>query len=229
MNVISHGIRLSILAVALLPASAAAAEETLTLNVTGANDEPLAYAVAYVTSPELAELAAEGPPPAGEVDQRDQQFRPHAQAVQRGTLVRFPNRDQVRHHVYSFSEAKTFELALYADESPRPIEFDETGVVILGCNIHDHMTGYLLVVNTPVFGSTNQEGVIRLTNVPDSADAVLRIWHPELGDNSRGVRVAMEEDAASIDVTLDVSDNPPEKPAGLGDRRRSLEDRFGDQ
>lgn len=224
MAVLPWGRVLAGLVAAMIAAPVAATN--LTITVTGAQGEPLRYAVAYVGSPRLAERAAAGARPEAVVDQRGQQFRPHTQAIQRRSTVRFPNSDQVRHHVYSFSEARTFELRLYADEPPRPIRFDREGVVILGCNIHDHMTGYLLVVDTPVFAAADRDGVIRLRGVPDDPQAVLRVWHPELGDQDSARRVSLDGDTR-IAVSLPVQDREPPEPAGLGDRRRNLQDRFG--
>ncbi len=66
------------------------------------------------------------------------------------------------HHVYSFSEAKTFELALYKGNAHPPLVFDRPGVVVLGCNIHDSMLGYILVVDTPHFASTDAAGALSL-------------------------------------------------------------------
>ena len=204
-----------------------AVAEDLSVTVTGENGAPLAYAVAYVRSPELASAAADGSRPPATIDQRDQQFLPHSKAIQRRTEVTFPNSDNVRHHVYSFSEPKRFELPLYGDETPSPIAFDTAGAVALGCNIHDHMLGYLFIVDTPVFGSADSSGHIRLEDVPvDDDDAELRIWHPGLGQDSNGEPVQWTA-GDDVQVTLPVVDEPPAEPEGLGGRRRNLDDRFG--
>ena len=84
-------------------------------------------------------------PREGIVDQVDQEFTPKVTAVLVGTPIRFPNHDNVRHQVYSFSPAKRFELPLYAGVPARPVVFDKPGVVVLGCNIHDWMVGYVYV------------------------------------------------------------------------------------
>lgn len=210
---------------ATMVCSPALQAKTLELSVTGADGEPLRYAVAYVESPDLEVQVEEESRPDGEVDQRDGQFMPHSQVLQRGTAARFPNNDQVRHHVFSFSDAKSFELPLFADEAPRPIHFDTAGVVVLGCNIHDHMIGHLLIVDTPIFGNADEHGLIRLDGVPDHAEATLRVWHPELGEDDMGITVEMNGDAA-LDVSMDVTDTPPPEPPSLRDRRRDLQDRF---
>ncbi|HJR71506.1 MAG TPA: methylamine utilization protein [Gammaproteobacteria bacterium] len=113
------------------------------------------------------------------MDQHDERFVPHVLVVQTGTSVLFPNNDDVSHHVYSFSPAKSFELGLYKGQVHPPIAFDEPGVVVLGCNIHDGMLGYILVVDTPYFALTNEEGIAVVEGVPDGAyDA--EVWTPRV-------------------------------------------------
>ncbi len=74
------------------------------------------------------------------------------------SYVQFPNKDNIRHHVYSFSAARKFELPLYSGTPAQPVLFDKVGVVKLGCNIHDWMIGYIYVTETPYFGKSNAEG-----------------------------------------------------------------------
>jgi hypothetical protein len=96
-----------------------------------------------------------------------------------GTEVAFPNRDSVRHHVYSFSPAKTFELKLYAGKPANPVVFDKAGIAVLGCNIHDSMVAWVVVVETPHHGVADASGSLRLDNVPPG-NYRLRSWHPGL-------------------------------------------------
>jgi hypothetical protein len=99
--------------------------------------------------------------------------------VTAGTSVAFPNRDTVRHHVYSFSPIKTFELKLYAGTPANPVVFDKPGIAVLGCNIHDQMAAWIVVVETPYYGRSAQAGVVIMNNVP-SGSYHLRVWHPGL-------------------------------------------------
>jgi plastocyanin len=112
------------------------------------------------------------------VDQIDRQFAPHISVIRTGTLVDFPNKDQIRHQVYSFSPTKPFTLKLYAGRSAPPVLFDRPGLVVLGCNIHDRMVAFVAVVDTPYFGRTGADGQLQL-NVPPGHYR-LRVWHPEL-------------------------------------------------
>jgi plastocyanin len=113
------------------------------------------------------------------VDQVDKEFVPRVLAVLAGTPVMFPNHDHVRHHVYSFSPAKRFELPLYAGVPAKPVVFDTPGVVVLGCNIHDWMVGYVYVSESPYFAKTSDDGKARLRDMPPGA-YVVRVWHPQL-------------------------------------------------
>jgi plastocyanin len=114
-----------------------------------------------------------------EVAQVAKQFVPSVLVVPLGSSVHFPNRDTVRHHVYSFSPAKTFELKLYTGTPANPVLFDKPGVVVLGCNIHDHMAAWVLVVETPYFGKTGANGDVVLINVVPG-NYRLRTWHTGL-------------------------------------------------
>jgi plastocyanin len=113
------------------------------------------------------------------VDQVNKEFVPYVLPVQVGTAVNFPNNDNIRHHVYSFSPAKTFELPLYAGNPAAPVVFDKPGVVALGCNIHDWMISYIYVTESPYFAKSGADGKASLTDLP-AGDYTLRVWHPRL-------------------------------------------------
>jgi plastocyanin len=113
------------------------------------------------------------------VDQRDKQFVPYVTAVQVGTAVSFPNSDNIRHHVYSFSPAKKFELPLYSGVPAEPVVFDKVGFVTLGCNIHDWMIAYVAVLPTPYFQVTRQDGRAVLKDLP-AGQYTVQVWHPGL-------------------------------------------------
>ena len=127
--------------------------------------------------------------PAGtqaEMGQRNRSFVPSLLVVQTGTAVQFPNFDTVRHHIYSFSAAKPFEIKLYAGTPAAPIVFDKAGTAVLGCNIHDRMTGFIHVVNTPHFAVTAKNGVATLDLPP--GDHTVQVWHAQMGDKQLPLR-----------------------------------------
>jgi len=120
---------------------------------------------------------ARGPLPTVTIAQRDRELIPYMTVVQVGTAIEFPNQDPFKHHLYSFSPAKTFEIKLYAGKPEKPIVFDKPGEVALGCNIHDWMEAYVLVVDTPYFAKTDARGRARIAHVPPGSYR-LRWWHP---------------------------------------------------
>jgi len=127
-----------------------------------------------------------------EIMQQGQEFRPYVTALVVGTAVSFPNRDTVQHHVYSLSQPKMFELPLYAGESKQAIVFDRPGVVALGCNIHDWMAAYIVVLETPWFARTGANGTATITAVPAGRYRA-EVWHPRLAKGeTRPVAVAAE-------------------------------------
>lgn len=110
------------------------------------------------------------------IEQKDKTFFPLVSVVQTGTPITFPNNDSVRHHVYSFSPAKTFELKLYSGTPGSPVVFDKPGTVVLGCNIHDQMVAFVQVVNTPYFGVTDRSGTVRLEGMANGG-YTLKAWY----------------------------------------------------
>jgi plastocyanin len=145
----------------------------LTVQVLDQTGNPLSNAVVYLES---SVKSSEKSPSEASIDQKNKQFSPFVSVVQVGTSVNFPNRDSVRHHVYSFSPAKTFELKLYSGIPAKPVLFDKPGTAILGCNIHDNMLAYIHIVDTPYFGKSDVNGMVKLTDLP-TGQHTLKAWH----------------------------------------------------
>ena len=116
------------------------------------------------------------PMPQVDIAQANRQFNPQITVITVGTAVNLPNFDTVRHHVYSFSPIKTFELKLYAGVPTAPIVFDKPGAAVLGCNIHDQMAAWVVVVDTPYFARTTASGEVHIEGVP-AGHYRLRAWH----------------------------------------------------
>ena len=129
----------------------------------------------------------------GVMDQRNNQFTPGVLAVRVNTLVYFPNSDDVRHHVYSFSPAKRFELRLYHGLTAEPVLFDKPGLVVLGCNIHDSMVGYIYVVESEFFAVTANSGQLGINNVP-AGDYRLQIQYPKLAQPYPEQKISLTND-----------------------------------
>lgn len=111
------------------------------------------------------------------LDQRNLSFYPHVLAVQVGTTVEFPNHDRVFHDVFSFRDAKKFELGLYPVGAVKPVLFDHPGLSRIFCNIHPHMAAYIMVVDTPYFGMSNQTGAFLIPQVP-AGPYTYHAWRP---------------------------------------------------
>jgi plastocyanin len=131
------------------------------------------------------------------MDQRNLTFVPRVLVVGVGTIVKFPNNDSVSHQVYSFSAAKRFQLPLYKGEVHPPVTFDKPGLVVLGCNIHDGMVGYIYVTDAPYFGKTEAAGNLQLKALP-VGDYRIIIWSPFIADPP-----------ASLVRNVHVDDNAP--------------------
>jgi plastocyanin len=140
------------------------------------------------------------------VDQIDKDFVPYVKPVLVGSLVRFPNKDNVRHNVYSFSPAKKFELPLYSGTAAPPVLFDKPGVVALGCNIHDWMVGYIYVAETPNFGKSAKEGRVTFKELPAGSYAV-RVWHPRMKESEESTvrRMVVTESGADVEWQLNLN------------------------
>jgi plastocyanin len=142
----------------------------------------------------------------GSIEQMDKTFIPYVSVVQAGTAVSFPNKDAVRHHVYSFSAPKVFDLKLYSGTPSQPVVFDKPGLVALGCNIHDWMLAYVLVVETPWFAVSKDRGNAVVENVP-AGDYNMLIWHPRMKEEMmQQIKVGAAAQAVRVRVTLSKPD-----------------------
>lgn len=188
---------LLVLAALCSPAAAAPVEVT----VTDAAGQALADAVVWVES--AAARAATRPLSGVEVVQQNRSFVPEVSVVTVGTPVSFPNRDSVRHHVFSFSPAKRFELKLYVGTPATPVVFDRPGVSVLGCNIHDNMAAWVVIVETPWFAKTDAQGRARLPEVPAGRHQ-LRAWHSGMAAGVPALQQALTVGADALRVAVQV-------------------------
>jgi hypothetical protein len=134
--------------------------------------------------------------------QDHEEFQPYVTAVVAGTRVSFPNRDKVQHHVYSQSKARKFEIPLYRGEAKEPVLFDQPGIVTLGCNIHDWMAAYVVVLATPYFAKSPGDGLVPLAALP-AGRYRLEVWHPRARETvSRDLVISGDPATQVISVTL---------------------------
>ncbi|GAA0670296.1 methylamine utilization protein [Sphingomonas insulae] len=191
----------SILAASVLMSlSAGAGAATVSITVRNADGSPLTDGVVLIDS-----TAAGRPVPHGPyvMEQKQIAFQPHVLIVPVGAQVAFPNRDLVRHHVYSFSKAKRFDLKLYGREDQRSIVFDTPGVVALGCNIHDTMSGFVIVTATPFYARTDTAGRVTIAGVP-AGPVTVRLWSPSVRAAGNTLSQAATVPAAGYATTLTI-------------------------
>jgi plastocyanin len=143
------------------------------ITVTDQQGLPLEDAVVELVDPANIKFSQKK----AEVKQQDLTFIPFVSAYQTGTAVDFPNMDKTRHHVYSFSPAKVFELKLYANKPEAPVVFDQAGIIALGCNIHDYMQAYIYVGDSQFLQVSNSKGQVSFNDLPDG-NYQLKLWHP---------------------------------------------------
>ncbi len=177
---------------------------TLEIKVGDERGEPISQVAVYATP--VAVTPIKKPSAAkrtASMDQQHNEFVPHVLLISAGTLVQFPNSDTVSHHVYSFSQAKTFELALYKGNTHPPLAFDEPGVVVVGCNIHDSMLGYIVVVPTEHYALSDARGTVRLEGVP-AGDYTVEVWTPRARPTGlpAAQRVAVTDGVTKLDTRI---------------------------
>lgn len=144
------------------------------------------------------------------VSQKDLQFHPFVAVVPVGATVSFPNFDLIKHHVYSFAPAKRFELKLFAKDQSRSVRFDKPGVVPLGCNIHDSMSAFLFVTDTPFTAITDGWGLARLADAP--AAGTLTVWHPYM--RAPANQVEQQIGARAVKIGIRLRPPPMHSPSG---------------
>ena len=158
--------------------------------------KPLADAVVML-EPVGARLPVK-PMQGAQIVQHDLQFDPPVTVVTTGTAVMFPNQDTVKHHVYSYSAAKTFQIKLYAGVPHAPIVFDKPGVAVLGCNIHDGMIAWVVVSDTPLWARSAAGGHAKVTDVPPGSYQ-LHVWHASLAETTAPQLLPLVVGATDID------------------------------
>ena len=185
----------------LLPLVVPLQVAALDLELRDGGDRPLAGAVVFLESAQARRQAR--PLERAEMGQANKQFEPQVLVVTTGTQVHFPNRDTVRHHVYSFSPVKKFELKLYIGTPANPVLFDRSGIAVLGCNIHDHMVGWILIVDTPYYAQSGADGRAVIDAPPGNYR--LRSWHPGLPVGAAALDQALNVSGVAQSVTVRLS------------------------
>ncbi|MDB5423328.1 MAG: methylamine utilization protein [Phenylobacterium sp.] len=189
----------TLLAALSLAAPARAGELAVTVLTTAGKAVP--NAVVMVRPAGYSSRAPIKFPWAYRMAQKDMQFEPFVLIVPVGAEVAFPNMDPFKHHVFSFSSAKTFELKLYGRDESRTVRFDKAGVIGLGCNIHDDMSAFIRVVDTPFAIKTGARGEAVIRDLPAGA-ATVTVWHPYLKARGEITRQVTAPAAGTLSLTV---------------------------
>src|SRR5436305_12766932 len=195
-----------LLALALAGAATPLVAAPLSVRVVDSSGRPVRDAVVTL----YPSAGARAPHPGGRyvVAQQNLQFRPFLTIVPVGADVSFPNLDPTKHHVYSFSQAKRFELKLFAKDQSRTVHFDKAGVVALGCNIHDQMSAFIVVTDSAGTARTNAQGIVSFGDAPN-APARLTVWHPYLRAPGGLVQQAVAPTQRNLSFQVRLRPPPP--------------------
>lgn len=203
-----EAMRLLLLILLILFAPASALAGDLVMTVRDSVGQPVPNAVVMVRPSSGVPASPIRFPWPYTVAQQNIQFDPFVLIVPVGATVGFPNRDKVRHHVYSFSAGNKFELKLFGRDESRSVVFKAAGVAAIGCNIHDQMVGFIRVVDTPWAIKTGPDGVATLRGIP-AGPATVTIWHPYLrapkGEMTRKptfTAAGVVRDAVAVDLRM---------------------------
>ena len=195
--------------------------DELTLTIVDAKGSPLPNAVVIVDNVHVtdkAKLKVENKI----IDQVDRQFTPFMTVIKAGSEVTFPNSDNIRHHVYSFSKPKPFELKLYANEEKPTLSFNKPGLVTLGCNIHDQMIAHIVITEDETAWITGENGKVTL-ELNTAVESLLstRIWHPLMSSDLTSAKDVTLDNVNGKTLMLDVVKEQADK-----EPKSRLEQRF---
>src|SRR5438270_7882953 len=198
-----------LLALVLAGGATALVAAPLAVRVVDSSGRPVGDAVITL----YPSAGARAPHPGGRyvVAQQNLQFHPFLTIVPVGADVSFPNLDPTKHHVYSFSQAKRFELKLFARDQSRTVHFDKAGIVALGCNIHDQMSAFIVITDSAWTARTNAQGMAVFGDAPN-VPARMTVWHPWLRAPGGVIQQAIGAGQRSASFSIKLRP-PPSMPA----------------
>ena len=153
------------------------------------------------------------------IDQRDETFIPYVEIFRPGDQVVFRNSDRTRHHVYSFSSAKTFEFVIAPGASTPPVTLDQVGEISVGCNIHDQMITHLFVSDAPWIARSTADGNAVIEGLP-AGTYIVQVWHPQLRPGKPEPRQTLVVGETQVSAAFSLA-LLPDPRQGAGDRERS--------
>ena len=156
----------------------------------------LRRAVVYLETAPAAALESREPGRA-RLDQRNETFLPHVLAIDAGTVVDFPNNDKTYHNVFSLSKTRKFDLGRYAAGKSKWVQFDRPGIVRVFCDIHSHMSAFILVFSHPYYAKAEADGRYRIDNIPPGVYTVAA-WHE--GETRETKTVTVPAQGGDVDL-----------------------------
>jgi plastocyanin len=157
-------------------------------------------AVVYLETAPATALEARDPG-RGRMDQRNETFLPHVLAVDAGTVVDFPNNDSTFHNVFSLSKAKRFDLGRYARGKSKAVRFDRPGIVRVFCDIHSHMSAFVLVFSHPFYATTDDDGRYRIDSIPPGTYTVAA-WYEGAPRDTRSIAIPAQGGPVDLDFVI---------------------------
>jgi hypothetical protein len=181
------------------------------ISVKGTNNQVLPNVVVYLEP--LSNQILPNTTHTVEINQHHKAFAPYISVSQSKQVVRFTNQDDITHHIYSVTDNNKFSFKIRSGQSNSDSVFSQASEIAMGCNIHDWMSGYLLVVDTPYFDKSNKQGTATFAGVKNGQYRVV-IWHPKLKSNNN--RVIVEKNIQgnmqfNIDLTVELDELPAQK------------------
>ncbi len=172
------------------------------IQVESIEGKPLKDMVVYLVPVSAPSAAGQVTAKPIEIHQKDKKFAPYITVVQKGYEAQFKNEDDITHHIYSALGPKRFSFKLRSDDGAKSILFDKAGHVSMGCNIHDWMSGHVLVIDTPFYTQTNAQGIAHINDVP-AGQYQLNVWHPQLqSEENRFIMPVMLPSSNRVEVKL---------------------------
>ena len=153
------------------------------------------------TAPNNPSTSASGAKQRAAIDQRDETFVPHVLAVSTGTTVDFPNSDEIYHNVFSLSQVRSFDLGRYAAGKSKAVVFDRPGVVRVFCDIHSHMSAFVLVFPHEFFAVTDEDGRYAINGVPPGRYTLVA-WNESVAPETRAVEIGNAGGLIDVDFVL---------------------------
>lgn len=174
----------------------------LVINLVGTDSKPVENVVVYAT-PKAGVAGLPLNTNQLAINQEGKKFAPYVTVMQKGQSITFNNKDDITHHIYSVSGDNRFEFKLKANSTKVTQSMESAEEVAMGCNIHDWMSGYALVVDTPYFGKTDDKGRLTLP-LASLGEYIVTVWHPQLDvkDNRFEQSYHVSTEQAAIDLKL---------------------------